>query len=144
MNGRLMTDSRVLETGGVERVLNAAPDITDLRDRMTALADLAWQQDRGVWALDGSLAGSRVRNASDLETLAIWPKLYRRLFSFFKDGNSSLSDFDGWLRADPDERDDEIWIIPQAHRGNMHDVVEVSGGSIRMLYWPEELIVVPG
>ncbi len=29
-----MTGSRILETGGVERVLNAAPDITDLRDRM--------------------------------------------------------------------------------------------------------------
>ena len=47
------------------------------------------------------------------------------------------------LRDDPD-RDDDLWIIPTAEFGNLHDVVSVSASNrIAMTYFPEELVIVP-
>jgi endonuclease YncB( thermonuclease family) len=116
---------------------------TDLRNHLTSLATAARQNNDGVWSMDSSSVDNQVTSIDDLENLAIWPKLYRRLFKFFKAGNDTVEDFDGWLRADPHGRDDQIWIIPQAHLGNIHDIVEVSGDNIKMLYRPKELIIVP-
>ena len=72
-----------------------------------------------------------------------WPKLYRRLFAFFKEGNTSLGAFDAWLRADSNQRDDQVWIISEGHLGNLHDVIDVSGNQIRMVCWPEDIVIVP-
>jgi hypothetical protein len=47
-----------------------------------------------------------------------------------------------WLRADSD-RDDNLWIISRGEFANMHDIFDVRGNTISMLYWPEDLIIVP-
>jgi hypothetical protein len=117
---------------------------SDLRDHLSNLAFDAWSANLGVWAVDRTNAGARVRNADDLSRLAIWPKLYRRLIKYFDDGHQGVGGFDAWLRAD-DDRDDELWIIPDAELGNLHDVIRVTGQNrITMTYYPEELVVVPG
>ncbi|MCZ6691296.1 MAG: hypothetical protein O7H41_17045 [Planctomycetota bacterium] len=115
---------------------------TDLRIRITELADVAWNADRGVWSEDVSLGGFTAKNIDKLEKLAMWPKLFRRLVSYFKAGNSGLKKFDDWLRADPG-RNDTLWIIPKGELASMHDVISVSGNRLRMNYWPEELVIVP-
>jgi hypothetical protein len=79
----------------------------------------------------------------DLTKLAIWPKLYRRLAKYFLAGNNALAGLDGWLRAEPDERDDDVWIIPLAEEGNLHDLFKVTNNHINMLYWPEDIIIIP-
>jgi hypothetical protein len=55
-----------------------------------------------------------------------------------------------WLEGDsfvhrdhPDERDDQVWTIPEAKLANLHNVVRISGGTVSMVHWPEDLVVVP-
>lgn len=114
----------------------------DLRDSLTGLADSAWSSSRGVWSSDDSLGWTRVRDRNELDSRVMWPKLYRRLAAYFRDGNTGLAGFDGWLRADP-HRDDQLWIASRAEHGNLHDVVETNNDRIRLLYWPEDLITIP-
>jgi hypothetical protein len=120
---------------------------TDLRNRVTDLVNQAWNADRGLWPRDVSTAGFTVKNLSELTSLVFWPKLFRRLADYFSDGNQGLAQFDAWLRQflnNPNKnRDDELWIAPIAEKGNMHDVIEISGNTISMKYWPEELIIRP-
>ena len=114
----------------------------DLRDRLTELADIAWYGDRGLWAVDDSRNNPRIRNMDDLVELAIWPKLYRRLAKYFAAGHRGLGGFEEWLREVP-SRDDTILIRPRGELGNLHDIFTVRGNRINMLFWPEELVIVP-
>jgi hypothetical protein len=94
-----------------------------------------------VWAVDSSHAHPRVRNYTDLKQLAIWPKLFRRLAAYFDEGNSGLARFEDWLRTR--DTDDEVVLEPRGELANLHDVFDIQGDRITMLYWPEELMVVP-
>lgn len=116
---------------------------SDLGNRLTQLAASARQSKLGVWKTDKSKTGVKVTREEDLEKYAIWPKLYRRMFSYFKDGGTGLAGFETWLRADAD-RDDELWIISRGELGNMHDIFTVQQNKIKMVVSPEDIIVVPG
>jgi hypothetical protein len=113
----------------------------DLRDRLTELANNAFP-DRGLWPVDMSRENPRIRDLDDLQRLAIWPKLYRRLADYFGEGNVGLGGFDAWIRGKK-TRDDQVWLVPRQELGNLHDTYEVSGDHLNMLYWPEEMMVVP-
>jgi len=113
---------------------------TDLRSRINALARSA--RKRGFWPDDKTLKPTTIADLAKLEELVLWPKVFRRLVSYFKDGNKGVAKFEEWLRADKD-RDDVLWIVPNSELGNMHDVIIVSGGKISLRYSPEDLIVVP-
>jgi endonuclease YncB( thermonuclease family) len=115
---------------------------TDLRGRLTALASEAQAKSAGLWKTDVSMSGARVQKADDLERHALWPKLYRRLFAYFADGNKGLRDFEQWLRADAD-RDDELWIISRGELDNMHDIFNVAGNRLRMEVSPEDIVITP-
>jgi hypothetical protein len=115
---------------------------TDLRNYISSLADDAKKHKLGVWKSDSSKAAATPTLAA-LEKLAVWPKLFRRLTSYFKDGNAGLAKFETWLRAKKD-RDDEIWILSKGELGNLHDVVKINGNSIGMKYEAKDLIVKPG
>ncbi len=115
---------------------------TDLRNHISSLADDAKKHKRGIWKSDSSKSAAAPSLAA-LEKLAIWPKLFRRLTSYFKDGNTGLAKFETWLRAKKD-RDDEIWILSKGELGNLHDVIKITGNKIGMLYEAKDLIVKPG
>ena len=115
---------------------------TDLRNRLTDLAVNARNQGRGLWPVDATNRNPLVKNTAALESIALWPKLYRRLLKYFRAGNQGLVNFDAWLRSDPDNND-ELLILSQGHPGNMHDIVTVSGNRITMKFDPEDLVIVP-
>ena len=115
---------------------------SDLRNRLTQLSRSAQNPRRGVWEVDVSKSGGQVTNVSTLEKLALWPKLYRRLFTYFSEGNSGIGGFEAWLRGDP-ERDDELWIISRGELGKMHDIIDVTGTKIKMVYRPEDIVIRP-
>ena len=114
----------------------------DLRDQLTNLASDARNNGSGIWQVDVSLSGAQVGRASDLEQLAMWPKLYRRLFAYFADGNAGIGGFGTWLREDT-SRDDKLWIISRGELGNMHDIFTVTDKEIRMIVSPEDIVIVP-
>lgn len=114
----------------------------DLRDRLTSITKKSRRRGRGIWKVDVSLSGTRVTDASDLEKVAQWPKLFRRFVSYFSDGNAGLNGFETWLRGDTN-RDDNLWIISRGEFGNMHDIIEVTGNAIKMVFGPEDVVIVP-
>jgi hypothetical protein len=113
---------------------------TDLRNRIKKLADDAKR--KKMWKEDKTLKGAKVRNLDDLQKVVMFPKLFRRLVSFFKSGKKDIKKFEKWLREDED-RDDKLWIISKAEFANMHDVIDVTGKTIKMLFAPDDLIIVP-
>lgn len=115
-----------------------------LKDRLAAHTGEARQAGRGLWPHAEATATdpATVPDLATLETLVIWPKLFRRLARFFAQGNQQLSGFETWLRADPVNRDDRL-ILPNMELGNMHDLIEVEGNELRMLHPPEAVIILP-
>ena len=98
-----------------------------------------------MWA--GSIADpegpATVPNLAALQTLVMWPKLFRRLVPYLSSGFVGFDGFDAWLRADPVDRDDELFLLDRLERGNMHDIVRASGDTIEMTVWPEKVIISP-
>ncbi len=116
----------------------------DLRDTILQAAEEAWSEDAGMWPVDQTMRGVHLASLIALENAVIWPKLYRRLRSYFDDVGEAagLGKFNAWLREDPD-RDDKLFIISAREFGNLHDVIKITGNRLAMKYWPEDLIIVP-
>lgn len=115
----------------------------DIRDAITTLAQKAQKSPKQVWKVDRSIKGAKVASLQKLHDLALWPKLFRRLVKYFKEGNANLSNFNAWLRSDPNN-DDQLWIISRGEYGNLHDVVKVAGkDKIKMTYRSEDIVIVP-
>jgi hypothetical protein len=70
-----------------------------------------------------------IANLAALEQLVLWPKLFRRIVPYLASGFGDFDGFDAWLRADPVNRDDELFLLDKLERGNMHDVVRGIGAS---------------
>jgi len=82
-----------------------------------------------IWASDATMTGF-ADPPDDLTTdLALWPKLFRRLSSFYKDNpTGALAEFPEWLAAHRDEcidLDHGTWTA-------LHNYVEWKGGRIKM------------
>lgn len=115
----------------------------ELRDVLAAATVQSRNNHEQMWA-DAVPTNQEVLipDIETLEMLTLWPKLFRRLSSYFSAGYQNLDAFDAWLRADPVNRDDRL-ILPNRELGNMHDIVVASGSILRMLYQPEDLVVLP-
>src|SRR5512139_244461 len=142
----LSVNAALLESGQVYPAFYATLP-ADLRSHLAKLSRAARsaQPPRGIWPRstadpDGP---ATVPDLAALEELVTWPKLFRRLVSYFAAGFSDLDGFDSWLRADPVNRDDELFLLDRLERGNMHDVVRCQGQQIELLTWPEEFIISP-
>jgi hypothetical protein len=73
----------------------------------------------------------------------MWPKLFRRLVPFLATGAADLNGFDAWLREDPVNRDDALFLLDRLEHGNLHDVITASGHTIQLTVWPEDFIIGP-
>lgn len=85
---------------------------------------------------------AEIPDLATLETLVLWPKLYRRLVSYFAEGHLGLGGFDAWIRQDPVHRDDTL-RLPDGEKGNMHDVYAVEGDRLSLRLHPEEVLIAP-
>jgi endonuclease YncB( thermonuclease family) len=89
---------------------------------------------------------NRPAHISDLaaaQQLVIWPKLFRRIVPYFAAGFTDFDHFDAWLRDDPVHRDDQLFLLDRLELGNLHNVIDASGGQIRLTVWPEDFIISP-
>jgi hypothetical protein len=116
----------------------------DLIKRMRQLVKDARHAGAGFWPHENLKRGTRVQlhGLSDLTDLVMFPKLYRRLVTYFADGHVGLGEFDAWVRADPVHRDDRA-LLPSGEVGNLHDLYDVDGNGIELLDFPEDLTFEP-
>ena len=118
----------------------------NLRQHLTGLANSAIKGNKGVWQHDQSTGSPKITKKSDLFTLAIWPKLYRRLAKYYDDENAnhnSLIGFRNWLHEDRSGRDDLMLVLPIGELLNFSDLVTITPNTISMNYSPSELVIVP-
>ncbi|NUP04256.1 MAG: hypothetical protein HOW59_40645, partial [Nonomuraea sp.] len=54
---------------------------------------------------------AQVASLADLTRLVLWPKLFRRVVPYLATGAASFDGFDAWLRADPVNRDDALFLL---------------------------------
>lgn len=116
----------------------------ELKDNLKAQSKLVRERAVGLWPEDAPSV-ERAAAVPDLRAaaeLVMWPKLFRRLVSYFQSGNGGLAGFDAWLRADPRNRDDYLQL-PDGELANMHDLFEVTGDVMRLRYRPEDLVILP-
>jgi len=73
----------------------------------------------------------------------MWPKLFRRIVPYLAAGFVDFNGFDAWLRADPVNRDDEVFLLDRLERGNLHDVIRGVGQTIQLTVWPEDFVISP-
>jgi endonuclease YncB( thermonuclease family) len=118
---------------------------TALRSHLAESSTKARDAGVGLWPRS-TADPNRSATVADLAALqgqVIWPKLFRRIVPYLAAGFTDFDGFDGWLRADPVHRDDELFLIKKLERGNLHDVVRASGHQIRLTEWPEDFIISP-
>jgi hypothetical protein len=118
---------------------------TALRSHLAEASTNARAAGDGLWPRS-TADPNRSATVADLAALqgqVIWPKLFRRIVPYLAAGFTDFDGFDGWLRADPVHRDDQLFLIKKLERGNLHDVVRASGHQIRLTEWPEDFIISP-
>jgi endonuclease YncB( thermonuclease family) len=116
-----------------------------LRTHLAETSRVARAAGAGIWPRstadpDGA---ATVTGLAALQEIVCWPKLFRRLVPYLAGGATDFDGFDAWLRADPVNRDDALFLLDRLETGNMHDIVRASGQSIRLTVWPEDFIIQP-
>ncbi|MEV4178604.1 lamin tail domain-containing protein [Nonomuraea sp. NPDC049709] len=117
----------------------------ELRTHLAEVSQAARRKAIGIWPRSAGdpNGAATVRDLEELERLVMWPKLFRRIVPYLAAGFTGFDGFDAWLRADPVNRDDELFLIPKLERGNLHDVVKGTGQQIQLTMWPEDFIISP-
>jgi hypothetical protein len=98
----------------------------------------------GMWPQEAitTTTAARIASLADAQGLVMWPKLFRRLATYFQEGHAGLGNFDAWIRDDLVQRDDSL-RLPDGEKGNMHDTYVIEGDNLRLQFRPEELLIAP-
>ena len=109
--------------------------------RMRDLVHEARAASTGLWPAEtvSTTSSALFTGVDDLSTTVMFPKLYRRLVSYFTGGAADLAGFDAWVRADPVHRDDRA-LLPTGESGHLHDLYEVTPAGLRLTYAPEDVV----
>jgi endonuclease YncB( thermonuclease family) len=110
-----------------------------LRATFTEAAQAARAAKQGIWKDDRSTNGLAVANEAQLEERGvIFPKLFRRLSSFFDEGNSGIAAFLPWLA----KTEEQVLDLSTGNFTHFDNVLIVKSGNIRMTLQPEQLVFV--
>jgi hypothetical protein len=111
----------------------------DLRNELAKQAAAARKAATGVFAGDRTQKGVKVQSLATLtDDAVILPKLFRRLVDYLQlnGDDPSLAGFKSYLA----QRDDRLYIIPNAQKTSLDTIVEVDGQTVKLTRPPEELI----
>jgi endonuclease YncB( thermonuclease family) len=110
-----------------------------LRATFTQAAQSARAAMKGLWKDDRSTKGLAVASESDLEQRGvIFPKVFRRLTSYFDGGGSGLTNFLPWLA----KTKEQVLELTTGNFTHLDNVLVVKSGKIRLTLQPEELVIV--
>ena len=112
--------------------------------RMRVLVRAARNAGIGIFENESVSIGkaAAIQSIGDAQQLVMWPKLFRRVATYFAEGNVGLADFDAWIRQDRVRRDDSL-RLPDGESANMHDTYQIDGDDLSLLHNPEDLLIVP-
>ena len=127
-----------------KRLFRSSTEQPDQKPHLGAIAREARSNGEGLYPNDASIPGKTFEvTLQKYQQLAIWPKLFRRLHSYFSDEFFDLSGFDTWLRADLKDRDDRVFL-PENYDAHFHNVVEViSPTQMCLKVDPTDIVIVP-
>ncbi|MBD1825563.1 thermonuclease family protein [Cyanobacteria bacterium FACHB-DQ100] len=112
----------------------------ELRDEMVAATQKARAAKRGLWSADRSTEGFQVDVPPNLAELPpIFPKLWRRLQSFYRRPSNREKELDVFMR-ELSRGKDRLFTIPDQRSVKFSTVLKVSGNKITMRYKPEEMV----
>ena len=110
-----------------------------LRATLSRAADAARGRKLGIWADDRSQLGLGVTNQPALEKDAvIFPKLFRRLTEFLRQGQGGLANFLPWLA----DKREQVLDLTDDNFTHFDNVLAVDNGKIRLKRLPEQLVFV--
>jgi endonuclease YncB( thermonuclease family) len=110
-----------------------------LRATFTDAATKAQSDKRGLWADDKSIAGLKLKDDATLDqTGVIFPKLFRRLTSYFTSGQTDPARFLPWLATTREQ----VLDLTTGNFTHFDNVLGFSGGKIRLTREPEQLVFV--
>jgi endonuclease YncB( thermonuclease family) len=114
--------------------------VRHLRTRIHA----ARNANKGLWPSESVSTGSAalIQSLADVQALIMWPKLFRRLATYFAEGHTGLGQFDAWIRDDLVGRDDTL-RLPDGEKGNMHDTYLIDNDTLQLQFRPEDLLILP-
>lgn len=106
---------------------------SDLRSSFTTAAENARTAKKGLWKQDLSTTGLAATNVADLEARGVvFPKLYRRLTSYFNDGGSNLASFLPWLA----KTKEQVLDLATGNFTHLDNVLAVKTGKIHLTIRP--------
>ncbi|KFY82844.1 hypothetical protein V498_08435 [Pseudogymnoascus sp. VKM F-4517 (FW-2822)] len=116
-----------------------------LREHLASKSQAARAAKKGIWPRStADLRGAAtVFSSESLKELVMWPKLFRRLVVFFSTHNNGLKDFDAWLRMDPVNRDDRVFLLDTNTHANFHNIVTIDGDTIKLNVEFEKVVIEP-
>lgn len=134
---------KVLEAGLAYGAIYTSLPV-ELAEKTKQVARAVRQAQTGLFGFESvnTAQDVAISNLDELESLIMCPKVFRRLVRFFASGLTELTELDGWLRADPINRDDRL-LLPNGELGNMHDFIIVENGKMKFRFEPEEVIILP-
>lgn len=136
---RQSVNYRLLQEGHVYPMFYEAL-YKELRDEMVAATEEARAEERGIWSADLSTHGFQVNIPPDLSELPpIFPKLWRRLESFYQRRSNRHKEIEAFIR-ELSRGKDRLFTIPDQRSIKFSTALKVDGNKITMLYKPEEMV----
>ncbi|MFH7025910.1 MAG: thermonuclease family protein [Heteroscytonema crispum UTEX LB 1556] len=111
----------------------------DIRKELTAVAQKARNENKGLWKVDKTNAGFVLEELETItDNVVILPKLFRRLLGYLaiNDGSVSLEGFTKYLES----LNDKVIILPEGHVTGFDFVVKVDGQNIKLTSLPKDLV----
>lgn len=108
----------------------------ELREELTKAYQKARTAKKGIWKRDKSRTGVTISSKAQLATIdPIFPKLWRRLEDWLPT-HHGLSGFLKWLE---EKKLEEVVTLDDGRFVHFHDVLEVKGNKLKLLYDPSLL-----
>ena len=110
-----------------------------LRSTFTSAAERARAARKGLWQDDLSTKGLAASGGADLDAYGVvFPKLYRRLTSYFDGDGSDLANFLPWLA----KTKEQVLDLTTGNFTHLDNVLVVKSGKISLTREPEQLVFV--
>jgi len=112
----------------------------ELRNELVKQATAARKgKGSGLFSLDRTQKGANVKSLASLtDDIVLLPKLFRRLADYLhlNGDDPSLAAFSAFLA----QRNDRLYVIPEARKTGLDNVVSVKGQTVKLAYLPEQLV----